>query len=172
MKRRRADVVCPIFFTKTHANTAMLRKLVKEKLHNSDVRAFRYPDGLASTSMLELGRRALAGNAIQMVRQYIREGPPYYAEVWYYGETKVKGHQIVMRLGIIEEKRALEFFAASTDIEPITGLLAEFKRELDRMLEEGHPGKGPMVPLRSEAVLGEIEGRTLLIDERDGPIVE
>jgi len=172
MKRRRADVVCPIFFTKTHANTAMLRKLIKEKLHNSDVRAFRYPDALASASMLELGRRALAGNAIQMVRQYIREGPPYYAEVWYYGETKVKGHQIVMRLGVIEEKRALEFFAASTDMEPITGLLAEFKRELDRMLEEGHPGKGPMVPLRSEAVLGDIEGRMLLIDERDGPIVE
>ncbi len=172
MKRRRADVVCPIFFTKTHANTAMLRRLIKEKLHNSDVRAFRYPEGLAPASLLDLGRRALAGNAIQMVRQYIREGPSYCAEVWYYGETKVKGHQIVMRLGVIDEKRAFEFFAASTDMEPITGLLADFKRELDRLFVESHPGKPPMVPLRSEAVLGEIEGRTLLIDERDGPIVE
>jgi len=172
MKRRRADVVCPIFFTKTHANTAMLRRLIKEKLHNSDVRAFRYADGMAPTSVLELGRRALAGNAIQMVRQFIREGPPYYAEVWYYGETKVKGHQIVMRLGVIEEKRALEFFVASTDIEPITGLLADFKRELDRLLAESYPGRPRMAPLRSEAVLGEIESRTLLIDERDGPMVE
>jgi len=145
----------------------MLRRLIKEKLHNSDVRAFRYADGMAPTSVLELGRRALAGNAIQMVRQFIREGPPYYAEVWYYGETKVKGHQIVIAR-VIEEKRALEFFVASTDIEPITGLLADFKRELDRLLAESFPGRPRMAPLRSEAVLGEIERARTLTHRRAG----
>ncbi|NIP34445.1 MAG: hypothetical protein GWN18_05865, partial [Thermoplasmata archaeon] len=59
MKRRHANVVCPIFFTKEHANTAMLRRLVKEKLHMSDSRIFTYPGSIDGPKILDLGKLAL-----------------------------------------------------------------------------------------------------------------
>ncbi|NIP34446.1 MAG: hypothetical protein GWN18_05870, partial [Thermoplasmata archaeon] len=55
---------------------------------------------------------------------------------WYYGETQVKGYQMVMRLGVLADRGVLEFFAASTDMEPITGLLAEFRRELQQAVQD------------------------------------
>ena len=168
MKRRRADVVCPIFFTRTHANTAMLRRLIREKLDKSDLRVLRYPEGLTPATALDIGRRVLVGSSVQMVREYIEEGPPFYAEVWYYGETKVKGYQMVMRLGIVEEKGALEFFAASTDMEPVIGLLADFRRGIDRVMEERYPAGGRMEPERSETVMRHMESRTLAIDAAEG----
>jgi hypothetical protein len=94
----------------------------------------------------------------------VREGPPFYAEVWYYGETKVKGYQIIMRLGIVESKHALEFFAASTDMQPITGLLAEFRQEVDRLLEERFSGAVVMKPETDEAARREIARRELMMD--------
>ncbi len=141
MKRRHADVVCPIFFTKKHANTAMLRRLISEKLHLSDLRVFRYPPQLTPQEVLALGKQAIADLEVQLVREYIVEGPPLEAEIWFYGETKVKGYQIVMRLGVVEAKTSLEFFAASTAMEPITGLLSEFRREISERLKEKLEGE-------------------------------
>jgi hypothetical protein len=165
MKRRHANVVCPIFFTKEHANTAMLRRLVKEKLHLSDARIFRYPSTIRARDMLDVGQRALGGIDIQMVREFITEGPPFEAEVWYYGETQVKGYQIVMRLGVLAEKEVLEFFAACTDMEPITGLLAEFRRELEWAMQENFPGTPSLEPEIDTDVKFEVEARPLRIDE-------
>ncbi len=136
MKRRRADVVCPTFSPGGSANTAMLRRLVREKLHQSDHRVFHYPKTLSAEEVLWIGKQALETGDLQEVREYVRAGLPYEAEVWYYGETKVKGYQMVMRLGVVQESRALELFVASTALEPVTGLMAEFKRELERIVKE------------------------------------
>ena len=165
MKRRDAEVVCPIFFTKEQANTATLQRLVREKLHMQDARIFRYPEPLKGPEVLEIGKQALGGVDIQLVREFITEGPPYEAEVWYYGETKVKGYQIVMRIGVLEDKRVLEFFAASTEMEPITGLLAEFRRELGMRIEDRFPGMDQWEAEPDKDLRWEVEARPLRLDE-------
>jgi fibronectin type 3 domain-containing protein len=167
MKRRTADVVCPVFFTREHANTAMLRKLIKEKLPMTDLRFFSYPEKLSPSRVLEIGKLAIVGGEIQLVREYIEEGPPYYSEVWYYGETKAKGIQMVMRLGVVERKQALEFFVASTAMEPVTGLIAEFRRELEGVMGEKYGGEVVMEPERDEGLRRDLEGRELLIYGED-----
>jgi len=163
MRRRQADVVCPIFFTREHANTAMLRRLVKETLRETDMRVFRIPGRIKPPDMLRLAKQAMGMSGVQLVREYVEQEPKYYAEVWYYGETKVHSYRIVMRLGVIEEQEALEFFAASTAMEPVTGLLAEFRRELSRTLEARFPGETVLAPMEDEAVRIDIEGRELLL---------
>ncbi|UCC93684.1 MAG: hypothetical protein JSW25_03195, partial [Thermoplasmata archaeon] len=67
---------------------------------------------------------------MQLVREYVESRPPFQAEVWYYGETQVKGYKMVMRLRVLDRKHLLEFYAASSAMEPVTGLLAEFRRDL------------------------------------------
>ncbi|UCC93954.1 MAG: hypothetical protein JSW25_04620, partial [Thermoplasmata archaeon] len=163
--RRHANVVCPIFFTKEHANTAMLRRLIKERLHLSDARIFRYPSSIRGADMLDVGKRALGGIDIQLVREIVLEGPPFEAEVWYYGETQKRGYQIVMRLGVLADQEVLEFFAASTDMEPLTGLLAEFRRELEWAMQEIFPGTPPLEPEIDEDIRFQVEARPLRIDE-------
>jgi len=164
MKRRHADVVCPIFFTRENANTAMLLRLVKEELRMSDMRVFRFPRTMAPGQVLDLGKSVLAGMDIQLVRECVVGGPPFMAEVWYYGVTKVKGHRFVMRLGVIEERSALEFFAASTVMEPITGLLAEFRRGLEKAQQERRKGEAPLELEMDEAVRAELKARPLMLD--------
>jgi hypothetical protein len=150
MKRRHAEVVCPIFFTKEHANTAMLRRLIKDGLRTSDSRAFRFPQDVEPSAVFDLGKQAMGMSAVQLVRESVVSGPPYEAEAWYYGETKVKGYQMVMRLCVVEERQALELFIASTTMGPITGLLSEFRRELQRVVDERSPVRFALETMRPE----------------------
>ncbi len=167
MKRRLAEVVCPVFFTRENANTGMLRRLMVEELHASDIRVYRYPPSLRPTEVLAMGKRALADDEMQLVREYINERPRYEAEIWYYAETKVKRLRFVIRLGVIQEKGVLELFAASTSMEAVTGLLAEFRRELDDILDADHHGS-PVLE-RAEDIRKEVESRPLMIYEEDEP---
>ena len=164
MKRRTADVVCPIFFTREHANTAMLRRLVKDTLKMTDLKVFRYPAELGPEVVLTLGKAAMGGTDVQLVREYVVRGPPFNAEVWYYGETKVHGYRIVIRLGVIEERGVLEMFAASTAMEPVTGLLAELRRELDTVMGVRYRGEQRMDLERDEELRKVLEDRELLLD--------
>jgi hypothetical protein len=165
MKRRHADVVCPIFFTKEHANTAMLKRLIKERLSMEDLRVFRYPRTQPPDAVLKLAQNVLSADDMQLVRQFEEPGPPYKAEVWYYAETKVKGYQMVIRLGVLEEKGTLEVFAASTSMEPITGLLADFRRELDRAMEKNFPEGVRMEEVRDDVLRMELMQRPLMLDQ-------
>ena len=167
MRRRHAEVVCPIFFTREHANTAMLRRLIKEDLHITDMRLFRYPKEMQPMEALAIAKQALASTDIQLVREYIVEVPFFEAEVWYYGETKVTGKRMVMRVGVMEGRRLIEFFVAATMMETITGLLADFRRELERAIASA---TGRAIRLEAEfdeGVRTELGARRLLIDTQN-----
>ncbi|MCK5252101.1 MAG: hypothetical protein KAQ96_04095, partial [Thermoplasmata archaeon] len=164
MKRRHADVICPIFFTREQANTAMLRRLIRERLHMSDLKVFRYPEGLGAEEVLETAKLAMGIDDIQRVREYVVKGPPFEAEIWYYGTTKVKEYQMVMRLGVVERIKALELFVASTAMEPVTGFIAEFRRELQSTVEWMHP-EGLRHPMEGdEEIRRDLEERPLMLD--------
>ena len=138
MKRRRVEVVCPVFFTREHANTAMLRRLMAEKLRAIDSRAFRFPESVDPSEMFAIGRSALEEKRIQRVQEHEDAGPPYSAEAWYYGETKAKGYQIVMHLSADGSERVIDLEVASTSMGPITGLLSEFRMSVGQLLGERH----------------------------------
>ncbi len=103
-----------------------------------------------------------------MVREFVVSSPSYEAEVWYYGETKVKGYQMVIRVGVVQEKRALELFVASTALEPVTGLIAEFRRELDRIVKEDYPPGTVMTINYDKGIEKELKGRILLLNKEEG----
>jgi hypothetical protein len=61
---------------------------------------------------------------------------------------------------------------ASTAMEPITGLIAECRRELDRVLMERTAGRRGMTVERDEGVRRELEGRELLMDRQTEAEIE
>ena len=141
---------------------------MKESLHQTDLRLYRYPPTMEPREVLAVCKLALGSDEIQLVREYIVERPSYEAEVWYYAETRVKRYQFVIRLGVVEDKGVVELFAASTAMEPITGLLADFRRELNRILGERYTEDARMVVERNDQLRRDLERRPLQIETDDG----
>ncbi len=127
MKSRQAEVVCPLFFTKEQANTAMLKRLVETEVKMFDVRAYSFKPGPADVALnplFEAMKSAVMAHDVQLVRSFERRRP-YVGEAWFYGKTKVKGYQMVIRAVVDQEKGRAEFFVASSAMRSVTGLLAE-----------------------------------------------
>lgn len=127
MKSRRAEVVCPIFFTREQANSAMLKRLIETELNLYDARGYRFREGASPEELraiFDTMKSAVLAHDVQLVRTFERRRP-YFAEGWFYGRTQAKGYQMVIRAAVNPAKGRAEFFVASTAMPPITGLLAE-----------------------------------------------
>jgi len=127
MKSRQAEVVCPLFFTKEHANTAMLKRLVETELNQFDLRSYSFAEGLDDPQLerlFNLMKGAVLAHDVQLVRSFERRRP-YKAEGWFYGKTQKKGYQMVIRVWVDAARRKAQFYTASTAMAPVTGLLAE-----------------------------------------------
>ena len=164
MKSRRADIVCPIFFTRENANTAMLKRLVREELTAQDSKVYRYPDGLAPMQAFELCKGVVHLHDVKFVREFIEPKPSWLGEAWFYGETKVKGYKIVIRVTVREASHSAEFFVASQQMEVITGLLAELGHSLNRMLKEKYMGRLKAQPIIDLKLKKDITEQPLLIE--------
>jgi hypothetical protein len=167
MKSRRADIVCPIFFTKENANTAMLKRLIREELSAQDSKVYRYPDGLAPVQAFELGKGVVHLHDVKFVREFIEPKPRWLGEAWFYGETKVKGYKIVIRVTVREDSHSAEFFVASSQMEVITGLLAELGHSLNRMLKEKYMGRLKAQPIVDSKLKKEISEQPLLLERAE-----
>ncbi len=167
MKRRRADIVCPIFFTEENANTAMLKRLIHEELKESDSKLFTIPKMLDAPESFKLGKEVIRSHDVRFVREFIEqeEGTPYRAEAWYYGVTKVKKDKMVIRTSIWEDRKTIEFFVAAGRIESITGLLAELGQNLNKALKEKYLGRVSADPVMDLDEQNEVKGLGLLIDK-------
>jgi hypothetical protein len=167
MKSRRADIVCPIFFTRENANTAMLKRLVREELSAQDSKVYRYPDGLAPLQAFELCKGVVHLHDVKFVREFIEPKPSWLGEAWFYGETKVKGYKIVIRVTVREASHSAEFFVASQQMEVITGLLAELGHSLNRMLKEKYMGRLKAQPIVDQKLKKDITEQPLLIERAE-----
>jgi hypothetical protein len=167
MKRRRADIVCPIFFTEENANTAMLKRLIHEELKESDSKVFTIPKMLAAPEAFTLGKEVIRGHDVRFVREFVEqeEGQPYRAEAWYYGVTKVKKDKMVIRTSIWDDRKTVEFFVAAGRIESITGLLAELGQNLNKALKEKYLGRVSATLVVDPEQQEEVKGIGLLIDK-------
>ncbi len=167
MKSRRADIVCPIFFTRENANTAMLKRLVREELSAQDSKVYRYPDGLAPLQAFELCKGVVHLHDVKFVREFIEPKPSWLGEAWFYGETKVKGFKIVIRVTVREASHSAEFFVASQQMEVITGLLAELGHSLNRMLKEKYMGRLKAQPIVDSKLKKDITEQPLLLERAE-----
>ena len=167
MKRRRADIVCPIFFTEENANTAVLKRLINEELGESDSKMFTIPKKLPPADAFALGKEVVRGHDVRFVREFIEaeEGQPLHAEAWFYGVTKVKKDKMVIRTSIWEERNTIEFYVASGRIEAITGLLAELGQNLNKTLSEKYLGRLSATLVVDPEQQDEVRGLGLLIDK-------
>jgi len=135
MRRKSVSVVCPIFFTRDTANTALLKNLVNTELKCQDSKIFTIPTGLSEQKAFDLAVEAISGRSIHPVRK-LSVATPFVAEGWYYGTTKVKKMQMVIRVSVREETRSLELFVAAPVEEALTGMLAELGHEVRDILKK------------------------------------
>jgi hypothetical protein len=136
MKTRRAEVVCPIFFTKEHANTALLKRLIETELQHRDSEVFRItrmPMHMAHEHVYALVREVVQRHDVKLVRDFTRHNP-FQGEAWFYGETKVKAYKVVIRASVHQQDNAIEYFVAADSTAAITGLLAEFQHTFNQLI--------------------------------------
>ena len=142
MKRRVAEVVCPLFFTQEVANTAMLKRLVEAELQQFDVKAYELgadaPEGAARALFAEM-KRAVLAHDVRLVREHAEEGAQAL-DAWFYGKTKVTEDEFVIRAAVFPARGRAEFYAASSSMSKVTGLLAELNRQLNESAEAGAVG--------------------------------
>ena len=163
LRPKEIDIVCPIFFTVNEANVASLRNLVKSELEVQDRKTYHLPPGLQIERAYQAAREVLSGHDIQFVCELPTKAP---TEAWYYGVTKVKEHQIVMRASVHQDKQALEIFASAPRTGTLTGLLAELHHEIEMKLKGlGHE----LRPITNITFKDSIINRSpLLFTEGDG----
>ncbi len=165
MKRRRADIVCPIFFTEENANTAMLKRLVHEELKEQDSKLFAIPKILTAKDAFALAKQVVRNHDVRFVREFVEEQPAYRAEAWFYGVTKVKKSKMVIRASVWDDPKNVEFSVASNRMEAITGLLAELGQNLNEALKERYMGRAKVTPIMDEGEREAVKGMGLLMDK-------
>lgn len=153
MKNRRAEVVCPLFFTKEIASTALLKRLVETELQQYDVRSYAFePSGVEGGTARDLFaamKESVLAHDVRLVRERAAEGTATL-EAWFYGETKVTGDKFVLRAMVDPSAGQAEFYAASTSMGKVTGMLAELNRTFTSTLERT-AGAVPVKPVRDRS---------------------
>jgi hypothetical protein len=141
MKPLKAEVVCPLFFTKEVASSALLKRLVETELQHRDSKVYhpKLEMGTKHQKIFEIAKSAVLAHDVKEVREF-KSYNPFSAECWFYGETKVKGYKIVIRVAVREGDNFIEYFAASSEVRAVTGLLAELNHQLATDLETNLPG--------------------------------
>jgi hypothetical protein len=173
MKSRTAEVVCPLFFTQEHANPAMLKRLIEGGLNQFDIKAYAFKEGASDEemrSLFELTKSAVGAHEIQQVRSFERHRP-YVGEAWYYGKTQKKGYDVIVRCLVDAAQHRCEFYAASSSMQAITGLLAELSRTLSTSLKDAKKVANLDVrPLFDDAIREKYADRRELSKSLDGSL--
>jgi hypothetical protein len=137
MKSRKAEVVCPLFFTREQANTAMLKRLVEEEIKQYDVKAFAIGASAERDEWKDLFasiQTIVSSHDVNLVRDFTKDDP-FFGEAWYHGTTR-KGFQVVIRAVVDSAAQRAEFYVATESMRAVTGLLAELSHNFDRMVRE------------------------------------
>jgi len=131
MKRRPMDIVCPLFYTPTTLNIAMLKRLMSD-LRDRDTKIFAVLEDIPIERSYERAREIVQGHDVKFVRELKETGPDgtKFIEAWYYGKVKELSEEMVIRVSARSDTRTVEVFVAGQSIASITGLLAELGHRL------------------------------------------
>jgi hypothetical protein len=165
MEPKMINVVCPIMKTDSDINIGRLKDFV-EKLPHSDSKIYQIQTGFNIDSLKTISREVIQKHDVKHIRTlYTKDGKT--SEIWYYGNTKVNNHNIVIRITISSENKSLELFAATQTAESLTGLLAELGRELFISIEGKITGKNNVNQVINVSIKDSIIQRSNLLSYCD-----
>lgn len=152
LKRKKVEVVCPIFYTDENINTAMLRRLVNEELTQQDSRIY-YVDNLERS--YAVAKEMVRGHQVRLVRELADEQGAS-RESWFYGLTQDRKSKIIIKVSAHHKSKMLEIFVATPGKLMLTGCLAEIGRDISGRLEkEGLANRQLVDMAKKEQVLRE-----------------
>ena len=165
MEPKSISVVCPIMKTDSDINIGRLKEFV-EKLPHRDSKIYQIHTGFNIDSLKTISQEVIQKHNIKHIRSlYTKDGKT--CEIWYYGKTKVNNHDIVIRITISSENQSIELFAATQTAESLTGLLAEFGRELLLAIEDKITGKNNVNQVINVSIKDSIIQRSNLLSYCD-----
>jgi len=133
MEPKKISVVCPIMETDSDINIGRLKEFI-EKLPYRDSKVYQVQNGFDIDVLKNISREIVQKHDVKHIRTlFTKDGGT--CEIWYYGKTKVHGHNIVIKITILSETQNIELFAATQTMESLAGLLAEIGRELKGAIE-------------------------------------
>jgi CHAT domain-containing protein len=167
MKRRKAEVVCPILYTPENINTAMLNRMMSEELTVHDSKIYEIPPGIDFERAMGICKDTVQAHDLKFVRSFEEhdaEDPEI--ESWYYGTTKVKKHKVVIKASTRKKTNTIELFVACKDKHVITGFLAELGHNFNNKLKELGITKQPIYPVTDEETREEISQTASLLQHQ------
>ena len=133
MEPKQISVVCPIMETESDINIGRLKEFI-EQLPYRDSKVYQVQNGFDIDILKNISREIVQKHDVKHIRTlFTKDGNT--CEIWYYGKTKVHGHDIVIKITILSETQSIELFAATETVESLAGLLAEVGRELKGAIE-------------------------------------
>lgn len=167
MKRRKAEVVCPILYTPENINTAMLKRLVNEELKIHDSKIYEIPPGLDFKKANDVCRETVQGHDLKFIREFIEhdiDDPEI--ESWFYGVTKVKKNKVIVKASTRRKTNTIELFVACGDKQVLTGFLAELGHNFNNKLKQLGITKKAIFPITDEATRETISQTTTLLQHQ------
>ena len=167
MKRRKAEVVCPIFHTAENINTAMLKRLINEELTIHDSKIYEIPYGLDFKKASKVCKDTIQSHDLKFVREFVESDTENYEiEAWYYGKTKVKKNEVVIKASTRKKTNTIELFVACKDKQVLTGFLAELGHDFNNKLKELGVSKTPIYPVTDTTTREEVIQTTTLLSNQ------
>lgn len=165
MEPKRINVVCPIIKTDSDINIGRLKEFVK-KLPNRDSKIFQIHTGFNIDSLKTISQGVIQKHNVKHIRSlHTKDGKT--CEIWYYGKTKINNYDIVIKITISSKNQSIELFAATQTAESLTGLLAEFGRELLLAIEAKITGKNNVNQVINVSIKDSIIQRSNLLSYCD-----
>jgi hypothetical protein len=165
MKRRKAEVVCPIFYTTENINTAMLKRLIKDELTIHDSKIYDIPSGIDYVKAHEVCRDTVQGHDLKLVREFEeKDFDDPEIETWYYGQTKVKKHKVVIKSSSRRKTNTIELFVACGDKQVLTGFLAELGHNFSDKLKQLGIVKTDIMPTNNTSAREAISNSNTLLN--------
>jgi len=134
MKRRPAEIVCPIFMTPSTINVAMLKRL-RGDLPYKDSRVFELGSSVDYRKVYGLSRDAVLAHNIKLVKEFITP-QPYYGEGWFYAQTVETKEEMIIKLLVDQGRGVAQLWVASNNLATLTGLIAEVGSAAARKIQE------------------------------------
>lgn len=161
MKTRNAEIVCPIFFTPGQANAATLERRMEAALFVRDARSYRVSGvaaGVSFNDVFAAARDAVQRHDVRLVRS-LATPSPYEGKAWFFGQTKVGAHDMIVRVIARQQDNTVEFYVATDAPAALTGVLAELGRSFKELVAQRMPAAS-LEPVYAEGAAP--EGDTLL----------
>jgi len=162
MKRRPAEIVCPIFLTPSTINVAMLKRL-KEDLPYKDSRIFELGPKTDFRKVYSLAREAVLAHNVKLVKEFTTP-EPFVAEAWFYGQTAENKEDMIIKVLSDSKAGVAQAWVASSNLGTQTGLISEVGNLLAKRMKDVLGLQAAPIPSTDQKLKDKVESGGLLLD--------